>query len=78
MSKAKTESGARENRKAAQEALAADIAKSAEPGLARAISGGDTQVSSETAHRISAAMARDSDRGHTRTMSEYINEARRR
>lgn len=78
MPKAETEGGSRDSNKAAADALAEEIATKAEPELARALSGGKTQVTSETAHRMAAAIARDSDRGIRRPMAEYIREANRR
>jgi len=79
MSKRKSENGEKQIRKDAADALAADIAQKAEPALARMLTNGtSTVVNSETAHRIASAMARDADKGHTRPMHEYINEARRR
>lgn len=73
------ENTARVDRSEAAQELASEIATRAEPALAAALTGGrSTQVDSETAHRMSAAIARDRDRGITRATSHYVNEARRR
>lgn len=66
--------------KEAVEGIAEDIAKKAEPALAGVLSGGKRYVDSETAHRIAAAIARDSDKGAgaLRDIAEYAKEARRR
>lgn len=67
--------------KEAADAVAADIATRAEPGIARAMTGGKSdRVDSETSHRIAAAFARDMEKGPgaIRKMSEYAKEARRK
>lgn len=78
MSERETDAGQKQANQDAKEALAADIATKAEPDLARAISGGDVRVTSETAHRMAAVIARDADKGISRHISEIIKEATRR
>lgn len=78
-SKAATHGGQRQSHQEAVEGLAADIAQKAEPAIALALTGGrSTTVSSEQSAYIAAAIARDQDKGGTRPLSEYVNEARRR
>lgn len=75
----RAENSARADRTDAAQELAAEIATRAEPAVAAALTGGrGTQVDSETAHRIAAAVARDRDRGHVRSTAEYVREAQRR
>lgn len=78
MAKAKTNAGAREDNRRAVEEMATAIATKAEPGLASVLSGGTGRMSLDQAHYIAAAIARDTDSGKTRPISEYVNEARRR
>ncbi len=70
----------RERNKDAVDGVASDIAKNIEPALAAAINGGKRHVDSETAHRVAAAIARDSDKGPgaLRDISDYMREARKR
>jgi hypothetical protein len=76
--KAKTEGGEREANRAAVESMAETIATKAEPALAHVLTGGTGRMNTDQAHYIAAAIARDSDAGRTRPISEYVNEARRR
>lgn len=64
----------------AVEETAADLAKHGTPAINAALSGGKStaQLSSEDAHRVAAAIARDQEKGHVRPTAEYIRETKRR
>ncbi len=77
--KTRASNTARDDHKAAVDAEAADYAK-ATPAMNACLTGGKSAapIDSETAHRVAASIARDTDRGHSRPLAEHVREARRR
>ena len=72
-------SGERQRNADAVQACAQELVERAEPAVAMALTGGRSAlIGAEQAHQISAAMARDHDRGFARPTSEYVRETSRK